>query len=256
VKPLPERPRVSALRRERLARVAEQTRQSPPRDLAHVVKHELRVDLAAQYGGLSVPHPFGKASGQLSCTAGQVESDVAAGIAFIVLKTVIAEDDAGRRSMGEWTIRETRMKVERRKSAAGQEGWNVTWKGRGWHGTLPEYLAFFEQSLVIARGTDVPVIPSVKYHLPSQGERFRAGEYRHTTARLLEVWSRAGCGGPMLLEKDFSPTLAGDDRAGQRETILRWLAEVPAEIEQAGNRAGRPGPDPPRCQADECVVRR
>jgi hypothetical protein len=198
-----------------------------------LVNEHLDVDLSARYGGLAVPHPFGKASGQLSSTVPQVEADVAAGIAFIVLKTVIAEDQTGERSMGDWTVRESRMKVERRISAGGREGWNVSWKGRGWPGTLPEYLEFFERSLAVARPADIPVIPSVKYHLPAPGEAFRTGEYRHTTGALLDVWSRAGCGGAMILEKDFSPTLAGDDRARQREAILRWLAEVPAQIEQA-----------------------
>jgi hypothetical protein len=46
------------------------------------------------------------------------------------------------------------------------------------------------------------------------------------------VWKKAGPGGAMLLEKDFSPTLAGDDRARQGETILRWLASVPRLVEQ------------------------
>jgi hypothetical protein len=47
------------------------------------------------------------------------------------------------------------------------------------------------------------------------------------------VWRRAGSGGPMLLEKDFSPTLAGDDRAEQGATILRWLSHVPLLVEEA-----------------------
>jgi hypothetical protein len=79
----------------------------------------------------------------------------------------------------------------------------------------------------------VPVVPSVKYHLPVGNDAFREGEYRHTTGLLLDVWARAGCGGAMLLEKDFSPTLAGDDRARQRETILRWLSDVPEQLERA-----------------------
>ncbi|MBI4419699.1 MAG: hypothetical protein HY560_02655 [Gemmatimonadetes bacterium] len=215
-------------RQERLGRLAEQTRRDPPADLAAVIKDELRVDLAARYGGLNLPHPFGKASGQLSCTLPQVEADVAAGIAFIVLKTVIAEDDAGRRTMGEWTVRETRMRVEKRQSRAGREGWTVSWKGRGWPGTLGEYLVFFEAALAAARGRDVPVIPSVKYHLPTGDEPFRVAEYEHTTRALLETWGSAGCGGEMLVEKDYSPTLAGDPRARERADVVRWLTQVPA----------------------------
>jgi hypothetical protein len=112
-------------------------------------------------------------------------------------------------------------------------GWTITWKGRGWDGTLAEYLNFFERAMVRARAGGIPIVPSVKYHLPSGGEPFCEAEYQHTTDALLKVWASNGGGGPMPLEKDFSPTLAGDDRARQRETILRWLAEVPGEVERA-----------------------
>src|SRR5205807_1338382 len=67
--------------------------------------------------------------------------DAAAGLAFVVLKTVIAEDDAGVRAMAAWAIHETRMRVERRAAADGRPGWTVTWKGRGWDRTLDEYVA-------------------------------------------------------------------------------------------------------------------
>ena len=40
----------------------------------------------------------------------------------------------------------------------------------------------------------------------------------------------------MPLEKDFSPTLAGSDLAGQRPTVLGWLRRVPELI-----RAAAPG---------------
>ena len=230
---LPERVAISATRRRRLQRLFELTRARPPRDLAGIVRDELRVDLAGRYGDRDISHPFGKASGQLSTTLAQVEADVEAGIAFTVLKTVIAEDRAGQQSMSAWTLRETRMKVERRTASGGREGWTVTWKGRGWHGSFSEYLEFFAASLKVA-GENIPVVPSVKYHLPLGDEPFRVGEYEHTTRALLDVWSRARAGaGPMLLEKDFSPTLAGDDRARQRATILRWLSDVPGMIEIA-----------------------
>jgi hypothetical protein len=162
-----------------------------------------------------------------------VEADAEAGIAFIILKTVIAEDESGARTMGDWTIRETRMKVEQLRSGSGHMGWTVTWKGRGWHGDLREYLDFFERAMVRVRGSGIQVVPSVKYHLPIGDEPFAEGEYRHTTQALLKVWSGNGGEGSMPIEKDFSPTLAGDDRARQRATILRWLAEVPGQIERA-----------------------
>ena len=226
---LPKVPVVGADRRARLASLSRRTARHPA-DLAAVIREELKVDLTARYAGLAVPHPFGIGSGQLSCTLKQIEDGVTAGLAFMVLKTVIAENSSGGRTMDAWTKRATRMKVERLASATGEEGWTVTWEGRGWPGTLAEYLAFFERSLDATRDKDMPVIPSVKYHLPMANEPFDAGEYRHTTDALLSVWGRAGCGGDLIVEKDFSPTLAGDVRAAEQETVLRWIAEVPGMI--------------------------
>jgi hypothetical protein len=229
---LPAAPRVAAAWHSRLVRLSEATSGAPPPDLAAMVREELGVDLTARYGGVALPHPFGKASGQLSCKLHQVEADVAAGIAFVVLKTVIAEDASGRRSMGDWAVEESKMRVERRTSHRGREGWTVTWKGRGWPGSLDDYVAFFRAAQLGAAERGVPVIPSVKYHLPSGDESWRSKEYEHTTGRLLDVWLEAGSG-EMLLEKDLSPTLAADERSGERRRILDWLAAIPGLIERA-----------------------
>jgi len=69
-------------------------------------------------------------------------------------------------------------------------------------------------------------VPSVKYHLPRLGEPFLDAEYAFTTRALAEAWGEP----PLLLEKDFSPTLAGDELAAEKAQILRWLREVPARI--------------------------
>jgi hypothetical protein len=81
----------------------------------------------------------------------------------------------------------------------------------------------------------MPVVPSCKYHLPrnSEGE-WKLGEYQYTTQRLLEVWQRHGPPGlDMPIEKDFSPTLAGSDRAAQTHIILQWLIRVTGFMRQA-----------------------
>jgi hypothetical protein len=155
-------------------------------------------------------------------------------LAFVVLKTVIAEDASGVRSMGAWSMRDTKMRVETRVSRSGREGWTVTWTGRGWHGTLADYLEFFRQALALAQEADTPIAPSVKYHLPGEGESYRTEEYEHSTTKLLEVWHRAGCAGDMIMEKDFSPTLAGDRRSGDPAGVLSWLERVPELILGAG----------------------
>jgi hypothetical protein len=135
--------------------------------------------------------------------------------------------------MEAWATDVTRMQVERRDEPDGRSGWTVTWKGRGWAGTLAEYAELVRAGREITRSGGPLVLPSVKLHLPTGHEPFDAAEYQHT----LDVLQRAWGDGTMLLEKDFSPTLAGDSRADEQETILRWVRQVPTVI---GNHASRP----------------
>jgi hypothetical protein len=80
----------------------------------------------------------------------------------------------------------------------------------------------------------MPVIPSVKYHLPRLGEPFRGAEYAFTTSALTAAWGD----GPLLVEQDFSPTLAGDALASEKAQVLRWVREVPGEIRRAAPGGG------------------
>jgi hypothetical protein len=219
--------------RARLERDFERFKRELPADFPHYIRSAYRIDLTARYLGYTIPHPVGKASGQLSLSVEQLDTDRAAGLAFVVLKTAIAEDAEGSRSMGAWAVHETRMKVERRSSATGQEGWTVTWKGRGWDRSLDEYLTLVRAAADLTRSGDMVAVPSVKYHLPRLEEEFREAEYRYTTERLATAWGS----GVLPLEKDFSPTLAGNELADEREQVLRWLREVPARIRDAA------GPD-------------
>jgi hypothetical protein len=214
--------------RGQLERDFERFKRGLPPDFANYVREAYRIDLSARYLGRDLPPPIGKGSGQLSLNVEQLETDRAAGVAFVVLKTVIAEDPAGRRAMAAWAIHETRMKVERRRALSGREGWTVTWKGRGWDRAFEEYLGLVAAAGVLSRSGELLAVPSVKYHLPRLGEDFRAEEYRHTTERIAQAWGDE----VLLLEKDFSPTLAGDTLADERERILRWLREVPDQIRQ------------------------
>ncbi|MGH6629876.1 MAG: hypothetical protein ACREB3_09115, partial [Burkholderiales bacterium] len=186
------------------------------------------------YGGLKLKNPFGKASGQLSLARHQVVKDAEAGLGFVVLKTLIAQDRAGEQTMREWAIPETRMLVERIRGRSGEEGWTVTWKGRGWFDTFQAYLQLFDESLAVGDAAEMPVVPSVKYHLPTPGEdTWKEDEYAFTTSALIDVWARHHRDEPMPLEKDFSPTLAGSGRARQQAKILEWLDEVPGLIHGA-----------------------
>ncbi len=215
--------------RARLEHDFERFKRELPSDVAAHVRESYRIDLSARYLDYALPHPVGKGSGQLSLNLEQLETDRAAGLAFVVLKTVIAEDPLGERSMGAWAIHETRMRVERRRSSEGREGWTVTWKGRGWDRSFDDYLTLVRAAGDLTRSGAIVAIPSVKYHLPRLNEAFREAEYRHTTGRLAEAWGSS----PLPLEKDFSPTLAGDSLADEQGQILRWLREVPGRIRAA-----------------------
>src|SRR2546430_3761025 len=70
---------------------------------------------------------------------------------------------------------------------------------------------------------------TVSSHKQRLAELFRDAEYRHTTTRLAQAWGTP----PLIVEKDFSPTLAGDALADDRAQILRWLREVPGRIRAA-----------------------
>ena len=200
-----------------------------PRPLETYVRDNYGIDLASEYGGLPIKNPFGKASGQLSLATHQIEKDAEAGLGFAVLKTLIAQDRLGEQTMREWAIPETRMLVERIRGRSGREGWTVTWKGRGWFDTFQAYLDFFDQALRVAAPAGMVIAPSVKYHLPTPEENlWKEEEYHFTTTALVEVWSRHHPARPMPMEKDFSPTLAGSERASQQARIREWLERVPA----------------------------
>ena len=193
------------------------------------------VDLAGRYAGRKIRVPFGKASGQLSMTPQQVEADAAAGLGFVVLKTVIAQDTTGERGMAAWAIHETHMHVEHIEDEDGTSGWTVTWRGRGWDKPFSSYLRLLRAAVPIGAEHDMPVAASVKYHLPaSEDEPFHVSEYRYTTQAIAAAWRDASGRGAPIIEKDFSPTLAGDSRADDRANVLRWLREVPRLVANAG----------------------
>ena len=219
--------------RAALRRDYENFRVGLPDDLEDYVRDAYRIDLSSAYGDHAIKNPFGKASGQLSLNLSQVRRDCEEQLGFIVLKSIIAEDASGAQSMSEWAIEETRMVVERIKGKDKTEGWTVSWKGRGWYDTFAKYLEFFDEALSVARDASVLVVPSCKYHLPGAAEGvWKTGEYEYTTRCLIDVWRRHHPDTPMLIEKDFSPTLAGDDRAAQAEMIIEWLTHVTSLIRQ------------------------
>jgi len=200
------------------------------------IRESHNLNLSSEYGGLPIKNPFGKGSGQLSLNVSQVKHDAQSGLGFVVLKTFIAQDASGAQSMSDWAIPEARMLTERIKGTDGQMGWTVTWKGRGWYDTFDAYLAFFAESLEVAREYEMIVAPSCKYHLPAYDEsEWKYAEYEYTTGRLIDVWQEHGPVNAMPIEKDFSPTLAGSDLASQMSTVLGWLQTVGELIKRAAH---------------------
>jgi hypothetical protein len=239
---LPLEPALPAGVRTRLLADYDAFRSALPSNPQAYILDAYGIDIEGEYGGFPISVPFGKASGQLSLNVQQVRRDFEAGLGFVVLKTVIAQDEAGAQSMAAWAIPVTHMAVEPITGSDGEPGWTVTWKGRGWHESFERYCTFFADALDVAGESrasgPMPIAASVKYHLPGTGEpEFRVSEYRHTTRALEAVWSSRRSG-PMLLEKDFSPTLAGDDRSREQECILRWLRDVPGLIRSSSDGAG------------------
>lgn len=229
---LPARPLLANEDASRIIKDYERFQGGLPSGVESYLLETYGLDVSSRYGIHAIRNPFGKASGQLSLNLRQVQDDADAGLGFVVLKTVIAENAAGTRSMEEWAVKETRMIVDTiTGKETGEPGWNVTWQGRGWHGSFPSYLEFARQALEIGKTAGMVVVPSCKYHLPGPEEaEFRMEEYHHTTRGLYEVWKECGFPGPLQMEKDFSPTLAGSGRAKQQDTVLRWLREVPHRI--------------------------
>ncbi len=208
-----------------------------PASLEQYLLDEYDLDMAAEYAGVALKNPWGKASGQLSMTARQVEEDVAAGLGFVVLKTVIAQDEHGDRSMSAWAIPEARMVAEPIIGQSGEQGWTITWKGRGWWQSFEAYLQLIRDARRLADGSGTLIVPSCKYHLPSPNEPdWRRGEYAFTTRRMLEAWQPRDI--PMPLEKDFSPTLAGSDRSALKAKILEWLHVVPKLMRESAQSSG------------------
>lgn len=204
-----------------------------PDNVEEYILKEYKIDISSTYGQLKIKNPFGIASGQLSTNLSQINSSIEQGIGFIVLKTVIAQDESGNSSMDAWKINEPKMLVEEILSEKGEKGYTITWKGRGWHKSFEDYLEFMNQSITEGLRKGVAVIPSCKFNLPSnKEEKFNEAEYAYTVEKLMKAWTNIFGNYPMHLEKDFSPTLAGSDLSKKKETILWWLEKVPSEVKK------------------------
>ena len=205
-----------------------------PDNLNHYLITKYQVDITARYAGQPIANPFGKASGQLTMNIGQIRESAAAGLGFVVLKTLIAQNAEGHQSMSEWSIPESKMQVEPIKGQSGRSGWTITWKGRGWSRSFEDYIQLCRDSFEISMETGLIVAPSVKFHLPANlDENWEKTEYEYTLNALLKAWQASGSQSLLPVEKDFSPTLAGDRLGKQEKLIQRWLTEITSVIRSA-----------------------
>lgn len=196
--------------------------------LESYILEKYNLDVSGKYGGLTIKNPFGKASGQLSSNISQIKTDAIDGLGFVVIKTVISQDENAGSSMEAWKVNAPKMIVEEIISERGEKGYTVTWKGRGWDKSFEDYLKLVSESFDIYKETQVPVIPSVQYHLPSKEEGFKEAEYQYTTRSLEKVWKDSAVDLPFIIEQDFSATLSS--LKNSKVEILRWLKEVPGLI--------------------------
>ncbi|NMA85593.1 MAG: hypothetical protein GX962_17225 [Epulopiscium sp.] len=202
-----------------------------PKEVEAYILDHYKMDVSSTYAGHFIRNPFGIASGQLSTNIRQIENGIEDGLGFIILKTVISQDPRGDSGMDAWKVNAPKMVVEPITSKRGEEGYTVTWKGRGWHKSFEEYLTLMEQSLELWKTSNTPVIPSCKFHLPTEEEDgFNVAEYQYTLNKLYEVWEKVWGDIPLTLEKDFSPTLAGSSLAKSQQMILWWVTHVPEQI--------------------------
>ena len=107
----------------------------------------------------------------------------------MVLKTVIAEDAAGERTMGAWADPRDQDagRAPARRPTDARAGPSP---GRAGDGTGRSTTTWRWSVLAgdLTRAGELLAVPSVKYHLPRLDEPFRDAEYRHTTGRLAEAW--------------------------------------------------------------------
>src|SRR2546425_11520677 len=115
--------------RRRIESDFERFRDGLPLDLRTYVLETHGVDIAGEYAGRTTRNPFGKASGQLSLNARQVQRDADGQLGFVVLKTVIAEDASGGPSMAALGGPEAPKRVQRAHAPPGRRGWGGTLKG-------------------------------------------------------------------------------------------------------------------------------
>lgn len=197
-------------------------------NLEEYILEKYKLDIKGKYGNVEIKNPFGKASGQLSSNIKQVKTDANDGLGFVVLKTVISQDEDDNSSMEEWKVNAPRMVVEEIESQNGEIGYTVTWKGRGWDKSFKDYLELVRESYEIYKDTKVPIIPSIQYHLPALKDEFRESEYEYTTSSIEKIWKDANIDMPFVIEQDFSATLSSMENS--EDEIIRWLQEVPKLI--------------------------
>ncbi len=177
------------------------------------------VDLSGRYVSLEIPHPFGKAAGQLSLHERHVSGDRESGLAFTVLKSAVGVTESGQVGIDAWQKSAPKMVAEKRESRDGRDGWTITWKGRGWAKGFDAYVELYANSLNENPG--YPVIPSLMVDVTNPDRAVEQGEY--CIGKLIDVHDNAGSDSEFLIEIDISPTMLLLPDSGDEESVREWV---------------------------------
>ena len=150
----------------------------------------------------------------------QVETDAVGGLGFVVLKTVIAQDERGASVQRAWMVDAPKMKLEQIRTETGEVGWTVSWKGRGWTGTFGEYITFVKMAQEVGKKHNIIIVPSCQIPLFKGPGNPYENEYNFTLESLAEALQ--GASDP-LLELDLSPTLLKDEPNTTAADVLEQM---------------------------------
>ena len=210
-----------------------------PRNSIAICWQSYGLDMTASYAGIPLRNPVGQGVGPALAEPSLGRGSGRRRPGLVVLKTVIAQDARARSAMSAWAIKESQMAVEPIKAPSPETkaGRSPGTAGAGGSRSKTTWISFAPRARS-ARERQAPrrsidQIPPARARGDGLAHR-RIPRHDSRDPRCLST--RAGQL-PMPLEKDFSPTLAGSDRAASRRIGAR-LAQARARSDPRG------GPDP------------
>jgi hypothetical protein len=188
-------------------------------NLSKYIIDKYSIDLTTDYVGIKLPHPFGKAAGQLSMSGKHVLSDRMNGLAFTVLKSAVGVTMSGDLGISDWALPAPKMRLNRRIARDGREGWTVVWRGRAWTKSFDAYLELYRESL--SQNPGYVVIPSLIFDITNPDRAIKQGLY--CIPKLYEVYLKISPAFQFLMEVDISPTLFFLPDSNDPDKVMNWV---------------------------------